>query len=107
MVLTSFTVSPFWRSLRSLRLLESLIQLEFLLPIGIIFQWLLIVLVQKTIFQHQNINSGPHKTAIGVFRRAHDRLAPNVEGCVDDETAAGLGLKGFQQLVVAGIRVLV
>src|SRR5262249_38996556 len=57
----------------------TLVQLEFLLPIRVTLQRFLIGLIQKTIFQHQNVDCSPHKTAIGVLGRTHDWFAPDVK----------------------------
>src|SRR5215510_6167702 len=56
----------------------TLVQFEFFLPIRVALQSLLVGFIQKTIFQHQNVDSGAHETSIGVFRGADDGLAPNV-----------------------------
>lgn len=68
---------------------------------------ILLVLLQHAVADHEQIECVAHEAAEGVFGRADDRFAAEVEGGVDQDRAAGLSLGGAQQLVKARISIAV
>src|ERR1700719_1498672 len=79
------------------------IELELMPPRFIMRALRLIGLCQQVIAHHQVVHLGAHETPICVLGRAHDRLAANVEGSVDDHPASGERFEAANQLVIARI----
>ena len=92
---------------RARALLINLIELEFLSPVGVVFQGLLLVFLQDAILQNQNIDRGAHETAVRVFGGAYDRLAAYVERRIDQQAATRFGFERLNQPVIARIGLLV
>ncbi len=65
----------------------------------------LLVLAQHTIADDEQLDVVAHEAVEGVFRRAHDRLAADVEAGIDQHWAPGLGLETLDQGVKARIGV--
>ena len=63
----------------------------------------LLLLEQHEVLEHQRVHVRRHEAAVGVLRRADDRLAADVEAGVDDDRAAGLLLEALEQPVVAAV----
>src|SRR5262249_18489156 len=84
-------------------LLESLVQLKFLLPVGIVFERLLVSCVEQAILKHQNIDCGAHKAPVRIFRGADDRLATHVERSVHENSASRFRLERLQQRIIARV----
>ena len=71
----------------------NLIELEFLSPVGVVFQGLLLVFLQDAILQSQNVNRSTHETAVRVFGGAYDRLAAYIEGGIDQQATSRFGFE--------------
>ena len=63
----------------------------------------LVLLEQREAFENQHVHVGGQEAAISVFVVEDDRLTAHVEAGVDDDRAAGLRFKGFEQTVVASV----
>src|SRR5262245_56496698 len=64
------------------------VQLKFFLPVGIVFERLLVSLVEQAILKHQNIDCGAHEAPVSIFRGADDRLTADVERGVHENAAS-------------------
>src|SRR5689334_11489764 len=60
---------------------------------------ILLRFLQHAIADHEHIELVAHEAAEGIFRRAHDRLAADVETGVDQYGASGQFLEAGQQAV--------
>src|ERR1700730_13438880 len=60
---------------------------------------ILIGLLQHAVTNDKHVELVAHEAAEGVFRRAYDRFAANVEAGVDQDGAAGQSLKPVKQFV--------
>ena len=54
----------------------------------------LLIFVEDGLADYQTVHPGAHKTAIGIFRRAYNRFAPDIETGVDQDRTAGSDLEG-------------
>ncbi len=59
----------------------------------------LVGLKQHMVAEDQDVHVGHQETAVGVFRCADDRLAADIEACVDQHRAAGLFMELRQQAI--------
>ena len=53
--------------------------------------------------EHEAVDVGAHEAAVGVLRRADDRLAAHVERRVHQHRAAGEALERLDQVVVVAV----
>src|SRR5262249_9168819 len=58
-----------------------------------------VLLVQHAVFEHQQVHVGASEAAVGVLRRADDRLATHVEARVDEHRTAGHLVEDGHELV--------
>src|SRR5262245_42971413 len=64
------------------------VELEALAPVEVLVQLGLALLAKDLVAEHEGVHLGPHEAEIGIVRRAHDRLAADVERGVDQHRAA-------------------
>src|ERR1035438_9485393 len=76
-----------------------LIKYEILAPVLLIGQRWLLLLVEQAGAEQQEVHFRAHETAVGVLRSANNRLATNIEGCVDQNSVTGFPLERLQQFV--------
>src|SRR5882724_599518 len=76
-----------------------LIKYEILAPVLLVSQLRLLLLVKQARTKHQVVHFRAHETAVGVLRSANNRLATDVEGCVDQNSVTGFPLERLQQFV--------
>src|SRR5215472_12891651 len=65
--------------------------------------WILVLLLQEAIADHEDLDLAAHETAECVIGRAGDRLAAHIEAGIDENWAAGQCLKTAQQRMVARV----
>src|SRR5438876_10121416 len=76
------------------------IELKFASPVRISLQRRLIRFFENEVLEYQEIDLCSHEAAVSVRGRADDRLAANIEGCIDDHAAPGFLFKRLEQRVV-------
>ena len=67
----------------------------------------LLLLARHGVADHQALDIGAHKTAKGVLRRAHDRLAAHIESGIDDCRAAREIAEALKQSMINRVGVAV
>src|SRR6266699_1648397 len=65
------------------------VQLVETTPVHVFAQGRLLLLVEDVVPEHQVVHVRPHEAEVGVVGSAHDGLAPDVEGGVDDDRHPG------------------
>ena len=68
-------------------------------------RWILLLLAQHGIADHQAFDVGAHEAAEGVLGRAHNRLAAHVEGGIDEHGTAGETVELLDQGVIGRVGV--
>src|SRR3954469_15600030 len=83
--------------------LAASIEDEFLAPALVRLQRLLLGFLQQKRLEHQNVHVGAHEAAVGIFRRADDWLASDVERGVDDDRTTGSAVERLDDVVVGRV----
>src|SRR5205814_4303955 len=80
------------------------VERELTAPVGGVFEFGLVALINQARFQHQVIHFSSHEATIAVFGRADNRLAADIEARVHDRRVGGAPVKCFNDVVVELIR---
>jgi hypothetical protein len=86
---------------------SALIKFILLLPVIPVVEIGLFLFFEEEVAHDQVVHFGAHETAVGILRRADDRLSPYVETGVDDDAIAGPLTEGIDQLPVPRVYLLV
>src|SRR5207253_2034234 len=73
-------------------------------PVDVVPEGRLRCLVEEERAEDEVVHLGPHEAEVGIARRAHDRLAPDVEARVHEDGAARERVEATQQRVVDRVR---
>src|SRR5579863_5138231 len=68
---------------------------------------ILILFAQHAVAGDQHFDVGTHEAAEGIFRRAHDRFAADVEARIDQYRTAGADIETREKFVIARVGLLV
>src|SRR6186997_3359102 len=79
------------------------IQVEFLEPIDIFVERLLVFLLEQEIPDQQIIHIRSHETGVGMLRCADDGFAANIERRIDNDGAAIFVRELFDHSVIQGM----
>src|SRR3954471_16561692 len=82
----------------------SSIELELVLPFCRLLPFLLLSFAEEKRTEHEEIEVGAHEAPIGIFGRAHNWLAANIERAVHHNRTTRQLLEASYQLVIVGVR---
>src|SRR5262249_2769521 len=80
---------------------ERPVDLIFLPPIDVVFERRLLLAPDEAVADQERVHLGPAQTAIRLLGPADNRLAPHIEGGIDDDRATRQIAKGRNQIIVA------